>query len=184
MKTPILVTLLALLLGCANQPSPVTISRWEPISPDKYIQLTYEATDNLVMQFEQITGFPYKNEPILVATLVSVDELESSSRLGRSISEQVAARLTQKGFNVIEAKLRGALFVKRAEGELLLSREIAQISQSHRAPAVVVGTYAPATNFVHVNLKVVKANTQQVLAAADYGLPLDANTRTLLTSGK
>jgi TolB-like protein len=113
-----------------------------------------------------------------------VDELESASRLGRSISEQVAARLTQHGFKVVEVKLRGSLFVKRAEGELLLSREIAKISQAYQAPAVVVGTYAPATNFVHINLKVVKANTQVVLAAADYGLPLDANTRALLHSGK
>ncbi len=52
------------------------------------------------------------------------------------------------------------------------------------APAVVVGTYAPAENFVHVNLKVVAADTQLVLAAADYGLPLDNNTKTLLRSGR
>jgi TolB-like protein len=88
------------------------------------------------------------------------------------------------GFKVVEVKLRGSLFVKRAEGELLLSREIAQISQSYRAPAVVVGTYAPATNFVHINLKVVSADSQLVLAAADYGLPLDENTKTLLHSGR
>ena len=179
MNKVFLLLILVILAGCESAPHKDAL-----ISPDRYIELTYEATDRLTAQLGQQNAYLNKSEPILVATLVSVDELESSSRLGRSLSEQVAARLTQKGFKVIEVKLRGALFVKRAEGELLLSREIAQISQSYRAPAVVVGTYAPATSFVHVNLKVVSADTQVVLAAADYGLPLDDNTKTLLHSGR
>lgn len=175
----ILLISLSLMLGCESAPY-----KEPPISHDRYIGSTYEAADKLATQLGQHAAYLNKNEPILVATLVSVDELESASRLGRSLSEQVAARLTQKGFKVVEVKLRGSLFVKRAEGELLLSREIAQISQSYRAPAVVVGTYAPAANFVHVNLKVVSADSQLVLAAADYGLPLDDNTKALLRSGR
>lgn len=172
MKRAGLAFLFALLTGCSNTPT--------LIGPERYIELTYEAADKLATQIEQRSALVNKNNPILVATVVNVDELEKSSRLGRSISEQVAARLTQKGFKVVEVKLRGSLFVKRAEGELLLSREITQITQSYQAPAVVVGTYAPATNFVHINLKVVSAETQRVIAAADYGLPLDENTRALL----
>ena len=179
MNKIILFACLSLLLGCQNTPH-----RNPLINHNSYIESTYAAVDKLSAQLSQHTHYLNKNEPILVATLVSVDELESASRLGRSISEQVAARLTQKGFNVVEVKLRGSLFVKRAEGELLLSREIAQISQSYKAPAVVVGTYAPATNFVHINLKVVSADSQLVLAAEDYGLPLDENTKTLLNSGR
>jgi TolB-like protein len=179
MNKIILFICLSLLLGCESTPRRAPL-----ISQDRYIELTYEATDKLTAQLRQHTAYLNKNDPILVATVVSVDELESASRLGRSISEQVAARLTQQGFKVVEVKLRGSLFVKRAEGELLLSREIAEISQSYRAPAVVVGTYAPATNFVHINLKVVSADSQLVLAAADYGLPLDDNTKTLLHSGR
>ena len=179
MKQLILFIGLVLLLGCETTPR-----KEPPISHERYIELTYEAADKLATQLGQHATYINKSEPILVATLVSVDELESASRLGRSLSEQVAARLTQKGFKVVEVKLRGSLLVKRAEGELLLSREITQISQSYRAPAVVVGTYAPATNFVHVNLKVVSADSQLVLAAADYGLPLDENTKALLNPGR
>lgn len=165
---------LSFLAGCGDTPSKPVL-----ISSDRYIEMTYAATDQLISQLSM-----NKAEPILVATLVNLDELESASRLGRSISEQVAARLTQKGYKVVEVKLRGTLYVKKAEGEMLLSREVAQIGQAHRAPAVVVGTYAPATDFVAINLKVVSAESQLVLAAADYGLPLDANTRMLLSSGK
>jgi TolB-like protein len=74
--------------------------------------------------------------------------------------------------------------VKKSEGEMLLSREVAQIGKSYKAPAVIVGTYAPATNFVAINLKVVSAETQLTIAATDYGLPLDENIRMLLSSGR
>jgi TolB-like protein len=177
MKKLVFFLALALLSGCQTAPP-------APIGPERYIELTYEAADKLIGQLGRQKAYANKSEPILVATLVNVDELESSSRMGRSLSEQVAARLTQSGYKVVEVKLRGALFVKRSEGELLLSREITQISQSYSAPAVVVGTYAAAENFVHVNLKVVAADTQLVLAAADYGLPLDNNTKILLRSGR
>lgn len=175
MKKIILLVVLAAVAGCETAPR-----KEQAIGPERYIESTYEAADRLIGQLSQHATLANKSDPILVATIVSVDELESASRLGRSISEQVAARLTQKGYKVVEVKLRGSLFVKRAEGELLLSRELAHISQTYRAPAVVVGTYAPATNFVHVNLKVVSADSQLVLAAADYGLPLDDNTKALL----
>jgi len=176
-----LIVLLALtsLAGCSTAPR-----KAPPISPEQYIELTYAAADRLNSQLNTQPSYASKSDPILVATVVNMDELESASRLGRSISEQVAARLTQQGYKVVEVKLRGSLFVKRAEGELLLSREVAQISQSYSAPAVVVGTYASANNFVHVNLKVVNANSQQVLAATDYGLPLDENTKTMLHNSR
>lgn len=177
MKKIVLLIALALLAGCVTTPR-----KEPPIKPERYIEETYNAVDKLVEQLAQSKRWPGKNDSLLVATVVNVDELESASRLGRSISEQVSARLTQKGYKVIEVKLRGTLFVKHSEGELLLSRELAQISKSYQAPAVVVGTYAPATNFVHINLKVVSADSQIVLAAADYGLPLDENTKTLLST--
>lgn len=161
------------LAGCASAPKEP-----ESINAGDYISTTYAAVDHLLTQVEvnkSLTG-----DPIIVATLVNIDELSESSRLGRSVSEQVAARLTQRGFKVIELKLRGNLFVQRAQGELLLSRELKDITLSHQAQAVVVGTYSAAKNFIHVNLKMVSGNNQQALAATDYGLPLDANTRAML----
>lgn len=177
MKKIVLLAALALLAGCVTPPR-----KEPPIKPENYIEHTYNAVDKLVEQLARSAYRLGKNDPLLVATVVNVDALESASRLGRSISEQIAARLTQKGYKVIEVKLRGTLFVKRGEGEMLLSRELTQISKIYQAPAVVVGTYAPATNFVHINLKVVSADSQIVLAAADYGLPLDENIKALLNT--
>ncbi len=182
MKNPILLALclsLFLLAGCEIAPTKPSL-----ITSEKYIEMTYAASDHLISQLRARGVYKDNSEPILVATLVNLDELESSSRLGRSISEQVASRLTQQGFKVIEVKLRGTLYVKKSEGEMLLSREVANIGKSYKAPAVIVGTYAPATNFVAINLKVVSAESQLAIAATDYGLPLDENIRRLLLSGR
>ena len=81
---------------------------------------------------------------------------------------------------VIEMKMRGTIFMQKAEGELLLSREVQNITASHSAQAVVVGTYARARDYVYVTVKLVRSIDSEVLAAHDYVLPLDSNIASML----
>jgi TolB-like protein len=119
-------------------------------------------------------------QPLLVATVVSVDRLGESSRFGRLASEQIAGRLTQRGLRVTELRLREHLAMQAEQGELLLSRELRDVSRSHAAQAVLVGTYAISAQRVFVSLKLVRPEGNEVLAAHDYSLALDANVRALL----
>ncbi len=150
---------------------------------DPFVTTNYQAADALITSAIETSVIGKSNiqvnQPILVATIVNVDSLEESSRLGRIISEQLQARFTQKGLQIVELKLRGRLFVKKDQGELLLSREVNEISANQKAQAVVVGTYAVATNSVYVNLKMV-GNDNIVLGAHDYTLPLNSNIKALL----
>ena len=120
------------------------------------------------------------NAPFIVATLVNIDQLEQSSTLGRLISEQVASRMTQLGHGVLELKVRNGIYMKRNEGELLLTREIKEVATTHNAQAVIVGTYAESSALVYVNLKIVNPVTSVVLAAYDYALPLDKQIQSLI----
>ena len=119
-------------------------------------------------------------QPVLVATLVNVDRLTESSRLGRIFSEQIAARLVYRGLRVTEVKLRENLLLQRDQGELLLSREVREVSQAQNAQAVVVGTYAVSASVVYISLKLVNPVGNQVIAAHNYAVPADENVRTLL----
>lgn len=119
-------------------------------------------------------------QPVLVATLVNVDRLTESSRLGRMFSEQIAARLVQRGLRVTEVKLRDNLLLQRDQGELLLSREVREVSQAQDAQAVVVGTYAASNTVVYINLKLVNPVGNTVVAAHSYAVPMDENVRALL----
>lgn len=175
MKRLALIALSAFLLGsCATQAGGPT---YEAAAHSQLIQANYDATDRLLAGLRAPID---PNAPILTAVLVNIDQLDESSRFGRIVAEHIASRLTQKGYAVVEAKLRGSLFVKQSEGEILLSRELKDISQSHNAQVVVVGTYAVAADYLYVNLKVVSPQDNIVLAAHNYALPINDNTEALL----
>jgi TolB-like protein len=144
------------------------------------IRGNYAATDVLVSGGKVATT----GGPILVATVVDIDQLDRSSTLGRLVSEHVASRLTQKGYTVTELKMREPVYMRTPEGELMLSREVREISARHGAQAVAVGTYARDTSgtygLVFVSLKLVRTTDNTILGASDYALVLSQNGYGLL----
>ena len=140
------------------------------------IEVNERATDALLLH-----AVLDANQPVLVATLVNVDRLNESSRLGRIFSEQIAGRMVQRGLRVTEVKLRESLVLHRDQGELLLSREAREVSQAQNAQAVVVGTYAMSASMLYLSLKPVNPMGNYVVAAHSYAVPVDENVRTLLT---
>lgn len=186
MKRIILVLAISTLLpACAGTQQSVANASEAPsinYQTNGFIRTNYQAADALSASANLRREMP-KQVPILVATLVNIDSLTESSRLGRIVSEQLQARLSQQGYSVVELKLRGNLFVKQDQGELLLSREIKDITTNHKAQAVVVGTYAVANNNVFINLKMV-GNDNILLGSYDYSLELDADTKAMLSSFK
>ena len=157
----------ALLAGCA------TYSGEGP----GIIQAGYRASDALI----DIARLELDRErPIIVATVVDIDQLERSSTLGRWISENVSARFTQNRYRMIEMKFQKAVYMKRDEGELMLTREIRDIAAAHQAQAVVVGTYSRARSAVLVNLKLVQPESNIVLGAVDYALSMSPDVCSLV----
>jgi TolB-like protein len=138
---------------------------------------TYFATDALVESSSQPLD---RAAPVLVASLVDIDDLRRSSTLGRMVAEQVSGRLAQLGYHVTEMKLRGSVAIKQQAGELVLSRELKHLGQQHDSQAVVAGTYAVGTNQVHINLRLLRSTDGRVLSAVDYTLPLGQDTRALI----
>jgi TolB-like protein len=145
---------------------------------DCLMAANYRAVDSLLAAIPPTRRIP-KERPVVVATLVNIDNL-TSSRLGRTLSEQLATRLTRSGYKIVELKLRESIFVRQGEGELMLSREVKDIVRSHDAQAVLVGTYAESRGRVYVTIKLVGAADGFVISAQDYVLPIDANVRALL----
>ena len=121
------------------------------------------------------------NTPILAASFVSVDNLTESSTFGRIISEQISSRLAQHGFRIIEVKLRqGSVFIKKGEGEFMLSRELKDLGDSREIRAVLVGTYAVSEYFIFVSARIVLVEDSSVLTGYDYEVPNDAISRSIL----
>lgn len=123
----------------------------------------------------------YINPPILVASFVNIDNVQKSSTFGRVIAEQMASRLSQKGYKVIEMKMRSdSIFIQEQTGELMLSRELRQISHKHNAYAVLVGTYGASKYVVYLTAKLIRTKDNVILNAYDYSLPVGPDTRKML----
>ena len=184
MKTSTFVTaaaatlVAALLAGCSNSAPPV---RTEPTyleaSSSLFIQSSRDAIGTLTNGFEMAS---LGTGPVLVATVVNVNDMSRSAPLGRTLSEQYASHMAALGFNVKELKLRGDVFVKEGAGELLLSREIKDIARNHNAAMVLVGTYSAAANFTYVSLKLVRTEDSRIVRGYDYALPNDRDVQRLL----
>ncbi len=165
------------LQGCASSGDDVPI---RPIIQDaNLIDQSYRAADALLMRTPWLRE---RREPLLSATFVDINNLETSSGLGRVIGDQIGSRFAQQDFTVIEIKMRNNIFVKEGSGEFALSRSVKELSQSHNAAAVIAGTYAVGRQSVFVNARLIRATDNLVLASYDYVLPLGPDAKALIAS--
>ena len=178
MKMRFLLPVLAtgfILAGCES--NAIKEPTYTDAKNNQFIPTNREAADVLVAQLGNRVTAP---NTLIIASLVNVDKLEESSTLGRIVAEQVSAGFTKHGFRMQELKLRSNIYVQNNGGEFLLTREVEELAEAHRAPAVVVGSYATSREFVYINLKVIHPKSNVVLAVHDYALPLDSNNRRML----
>lgn len=167
------------LSGCAMNSSgnaPLTPT-YEEAANSKFMAVNREAINRLVAGVDLST---LAAAPVLVATVVNVNDLRRAAPLGRTLSEQYASYMVANGFNVKELKLRGDVFVREETGEMMLSREVRDIARIHSATLVLVGTYSTAAQYTYISLKLVRTDTGQIVRGHDYALPNDADVARLL----
>lgn len=172
-RTVILGCALVLMAGCGALGS-ANNTRAEP-EPD-LSELVHAAAEQMIASNPELTRY----SPMIAATFVSIDNLSQSSTLGRISSEIMASALSRQGMEVREVKMRDSMFIEESVGELILSRQVQRLSAQHNARSILMGTYAQGQDFVYVSARVVRAGDAMVLGSADFRLPLNNNTRSLL----
>jgi TolB-like protein len=171
-----LLALPLLLAACSSTPKKEE-GNYATISSNQFIEANYKAADSLM---HQLSGKLLADKPMIMATIVNIDALEQTTTLGRLISEQLSTRLAQGGLSMLEMKLRNSVYLKRNQGELMLTREIGEVATTHNAQAIVVGSYAETSDMVFINIKVIQPNTNFVMAGQDYVLAKEAIVRSML----
>lgn len=144
------------------------------------VESSHQVVDRLVDTSQQVLA---NDRAIMVASLVNVSNLQESSALGRIVAEQIRSRLTQLGYTTQELRYRGDVLVRAGDGELVLSRDVKNISDAQQAQAVVAGVYAVAESNVYVTLRILRAVDGTVLSSADYALRKGEDVTSLLESG-
>lgn len=179
MKTVLSLFAATALFGCATSGPTTTmaIPTYESARLSEFTHANYQAIEKIIAT----ASVPIdKSVPILVATVVNIDSMQNSSRFGRLISEQMATRLTQLGFHVVEMKLRNDLYISEGTGELLLSRDMQKLSKNYNAQIVIVGSYAPAATYTYMTIKAVMPYDNRIVSATNYLIPVGNNTQALL----
>ena len=146
-------------------------------SPQNFGEFVYRATEHLT---ERSASVMDRERPLLVSTIVDIDDLERSSSFGRLASQFISSRLVQLGYTVQDVTYIRALTLKPDTGELVLSRDAAQAGRAANAQAVVAGTFAVAGSEIWMNLRLLKADDGLILASVDVAVPLDSNTGPLV----
>lgn len=143
------------------------------------LEANYVAADRLAVDFRRKRR--KSANYMLAASFVNINNLNESSPLGRVISEQIASRLVQHRFKILEMKLRqNSVYIKEGKGEFLLSREIKEISASHNSDYVIVGTYAVAERGIYISARIVNTTDNIIISAYNYQLALNSQTESLL----
>ncbi len=176
-RRDVLLSAVLLVAGCASSQSDVP--KYSPVKDANLIQKDYAAAEVLLKQVPWLKTY---HQPLLTASFADINSLQTSSALGRMISEQISSRFAQEGFTMIEMRLRKNVFIQKDSGEFVLSREVRNLSRVQNAAAVIAGTYAVGRRTVYVSARLIRAADNLILASYDYRLPLGPNTRALLGS--
>lgn len=132
-------------------------------------QLAYKAADHL---HAQLKGGEAAGYPMLAAAFVDASNLEATSDLGRLVSEQIASRLCQHGYSVVEVQLRSDQLALTPEGGVLaLSRDLGKVNADVEGYSILLGTYTIIERQIFVNARVLRTSDGVALASSDFSLP-------------
>ena len=181
-----LLLLAGLLAGCSssrpNQPELRPLPYDMPVDPppgaDMLTAHTY-AGDALASMLLQRTG---EGSGILVTSLVRLDTLDDNTDFGKLSAQQIASRIAQHGFMVMDIRLTQSLVIND-RGEFMLSRDLGKLlAKDYNAHAVLVGTYTHSSNKIFVSVRALRLTDSAVIAAYEYYLPMNGDTAYLLGS--
>jgi TolB-like protein len=139
-------------------------------------QLVYNAAELLAQRSVPLS----KDRPIVVATLVDINDLNRSSTLGRLASQLVADKYSQHGYLIKDLTYTRGLEMKPGTGTLVLSEDVRNVAARNNAQAVIAGTYAVGGREIYLNLRLLRADDGAILSSADLVVPLDHNTEPMV----
>lgn len=122
------------------------------------------------------------NWPCVMTTLMEIDNLERSSRFGRSLAEAIGSEIFRLGGKVLEIRAGTAFYVERETGEMVLTRDIDNLVQNMNVRAVITGTYTTGATSVTVNLRMINLSDKSIISVAFAEIARTATVDSLLNA--
>jgi TolB-like protein len=102
----------------------------------------------------------------IITTFVNMDDLQSSSKFGRILSEGIGNGLFRRGINIVEIKTSDAISAQPRTGEIILSRDPAELDSLAGAKYVITGVYTVGLKSVSISSRIIELPNKKVISVA------------------
>ena len=121
---------------------------------------------------------------VVITTPADLGDLERASPLSRLMGQELFTAFVALGYNVQEVRKASDIIFSRRQGEFALTRDVRALATSRAtATLVVAGTYVVTPGGVRFSIEVIDARNNNVVAAANRTLPMDATVGALAGGG-
>ncbi len=149
------------IAACAQR-QPLTGGTVSVVSPD-----FFGIGEDVARQLTANLKRPLANDRrLIMTTIVNIDDLDQTSRFGRTLTEALSTRLFRQGFGVVDVRKTSDLFIRDDSGEFMLTRDASLLAEENDAEAVIAGTYSLTPNSVILNIRMIDAGSRDVLSVA------------------
>ena len=111
-----------------------------------------------------------QNSAIAITSFVSLDDLQSTSRISNLISESLIHEMQVRGYKVIDFKTMDNIKIN-ASGDFLFSRDVAKLRKTLNIDYALTGTYVKYRTGTVVNARIICLKTHVVLSSAQILIP-------------
>ncbi|QUN06829.1 hypothetical protein KDN34_05100 [Shewanella yunxiaonensis] len=172
------MVLMALMLVGCKSPQPVEPVA-DPVATTKagIIDVTQKLAKDLV-RYSDVLDL---NQPLLVATPVMVEDMQSTDNLAAQLQQGLMAGMQQVGFHLVDLNVADSVRVT-PQGDFLLSRDWQKVPSNIAVDQVLVSTVSLARNGIVINSRIVTLTGNKVISTAELYVPQQALPDYLLPS--
>lgn len=171
----------AILGGCSTNKVPETAKVEQPAVMENPINIEkakvsssplalQNLADKLVADLVATIPVTTNIDKVAIATPVEVSSLEKTDWLGRELAEYFVSALHQRGFSVLEYKIKGWLEIT-ANGDYVYSRDWQKLASKASVSRVLSGTMSRNDGGVMVYARIVNLKTSMVEGSSEIFIP-------------
>lgn len=141
------------------------------------IDISFDAADMMVGQFLPEIN---KRSPIYYEPFTNRMDMGDPSPFGPLVAEQVAARLAQRTFMVMQGHPPAAPRAASGEPGAEAPAKPKQYSSNEARPCIMSGTYLVTGKLIYLSARIVTLDNGLVMGAHSWTVPVNSSTRALL----
>lgn len=122
-----------------------------------------------------------RSSTCIITTFVRLDDLKKTDSLGRLLAEGMGNELVKAGMAVTELRNTGAVSVHPTTGEIILSRDSAELKGYVDTAYALTGTYSVGERSIAVSVRLLDMRTHRIVAVANNELIRTPDIDTLLS---